>query len=179
MHRQRTGVPAAALAGLLIAFASPAARATPAADTGGARLHAGWIEEARIYPGAFLLEAKLDTGADVSSLDARDAVFFRRGGERWIRFTVTSNRGRTVTLERPVVRMARIKRHSHASQRRPVVRLGICIGDVYRETEVNLVDRARFRYRLLIGRRFMENRVIVDPARKFLHSPECKGAGPR
>lgn len=136
-------------------------------------LHAGWIEKARVFPGDWEFTAKLDTGADNSSLHCQDQQFYTHAGARWVRCTITDDLGRTETLEREVVRMARIKRHARNSEVRPVVLLGICVGDVYRETEVNLTDRSRFRYLLLIGRKFMRGRIVVDPALRFTHTPHC------
>jgi len=40
------------------------------------------------------------------------------------------------------VRIAKIKSALGKDESRPVVTLGICIGNVYRITEVNLVDRS-------------------------------------
>ena len=42
----------------------------------------GWVERVRIYPGAILLPAKLDTGADHCSLNALNLSQISRGGEK-------------------------------------------------------------------------------------------------
>jgi hypothetical protein len=51
--------------------------------------------------------------------------------------------------------------------------MGLCVGTVYRETQVNLIDRKNFNYQMLIGRRFMEGKVVVDPGRTFIAKPRC------
>ena len=51
--------------------------------------------------------------------------------------------------------------------------MGVCVGNVYRETQVNLVDRKNFNYQMLIGRRFTGNSVVVDPGRTFIAKPHC------
>ena len=52
------------LAGLLAALVlAPPAMA-------GEKTIVGWIEKVRIYPGNFVVHAKLDSGAEYSSLDA-------------------------------------------------------------------------------------------------------------
>jgi len=133
----------------------------------------GWIEKVRIDPGKLVLQAKLDTGADNSSLCALILKEFDRGGIEWVRFEVTSYEGRKATLERPVIRRAKIKRFLGIGQERPVVRLGVCIGNIYREVDVNLVDRRRFKYEMLIGRSFMAGQIHVDPSSKFTQEPNC------
>jgi hypothetical protein len=133
----------------------------------------GWVEKVRIYPSGLVIRAKLDTGAEYSSLDARNLTFFNRSGVNWVRFDVIEGDGKAVTLERPVLRQATIKRHFLGSQKRPVIRIGVCLGNFYRETEVNLVDRTGFQYRMLIGRKFMENFLVIDPAAKYTGEPEC------
>jgi hypothetical protein len=133
----------------------------------------GWIEKVRIYPGGLTIRAKLDSGAEYSSLDATNLTKFEREGRRWVRFDVDNHEGERVTIERPVVREATIKRHFHKAQKRPVIKIGVCLGGIYKETEVNLVDRSGFNYRMLIGRKFMAGALIIDPAVKYTVEPHC------
>jgi len=133
----------------------------------------GWVERGGLQPGNVQLEAKLDTGAEYSSLDATHISKFTRDGQEWVRFQVNDRHGKTVTMERPVLRQATIKRHFAKSQTRPVIRLRVCLGNFSQETEVNLVDRTGFIYPLLIGRKFMEGRLIIDPAVKHTVEPTC------
>jgi hypothetical protein len=133
----------------------------------------GLVEEVKVTPGGLTLEAKLDTGADHSSLHAVNISRFRRGSERWVRFDVVNAEGDRVTLERELARVARVKRPEDRPQKRPTVMLGVCLGNVYKEIEVNLVDRSRFRTKMLIGRSFMKDKLLVDPSKKFTVKPTC------
>jgi hypothetical protein len=92
-----------------------------------------------------------------------------------VRFSVTNDKGKRIFIERKIVRTATIKRHFGESQERFVVRLGLCLGGVYKETDFTLVDRTGLNYQLLIGRRFLEGTHIVDPGNSFLTKPHCKG----
>ena len=136
----------------------------------------GWIEKVRIYPGNFLVHAKLDSGAEYSSLDASNLQEFERDGNQWVRFDLSEREGTKITLERPLLRWAPIKRHNQEPQRRPVIKLGVCLGNIYKETEVNLIDRKNYQYRMLIGRKFMEGAVIIDPSARYTVEPTCKGS---
>ena len=133
----------------------------------------GWVERVWIYPGKFEIHAKIDTGAKTSSLNAPNMEIFDRDGAEWVRFAVTNRRGETQRFEEKIVRVAKIRRHGGRFQRRPVVMLGICIGRVYRVTQVNLIDRRNFNYQMLVGRRFMEGQVVVNPGKPFIAKPAC------
>jgi len=124
----------------------------------------GWLEEIRIYPGNLVVIAKLDTGAKNSSLNASNITEFTRNGEQWVRFHVTNRYSKTVTIERKVHRMAKIKRHGGRAQPRYSILLGICLGSFYKEVEVNLADRS-----------FLAGNFIVDPSTKYTTKPICIG----
>lgn len=134
----------------------------------------GWIEKVRLWPGNLVVHAKLDTGADNCSLNAPQIDFFERGNEKWVRFDVINRDGKTVTFERKVIRIARIKRKGAKRQERPVIMLGICIGNVYKEVEVNLVDRNHYKYQMLIGRKFLKEGLLVDSSVKYTVEPKCR-----
>lgn len=55
-----------------------------------------------------------------------------------------------------------------------MVALGICLGGYRRIAEVNLVNRARFEYPMLIGRSFLANDFLVDPGATLLLEPRCE-----
>jgi hypothetical protein len=135
----------------------------------------GGFEKARIFPGGYQLSAKIDTGADHSSLNVTDFTPFRRETADWVRFIVVDDNGKEHKLEKKLLRLTRIKRHSAPRQERPVVLLGICVGSHYREAEVNLVDRGQFKFPLLIGRSFLSGAFIVDPSKSYSVEPACPG----
>ncbi len=140
----------------------------------GEKIVAGWVEKVRIYPGNLLLEAKLDSGAETSSLHAARLQTFKKDGQQWVRFEMDRGQGEKLVLERPLLRTVRIKRHFGRAQYRPVIRLGVCLGKIYRETEVNLVDRTGFQYRMLIGRKFLGDQVVIDPGLTHQLEPQCR-----
>jgi len=134
----------------------------------------GWVEHVRVYPGNALVNAKVDTGAKTSSLDCECIDPLTVDGKPWVSFSVKDKSGLIVSIKKPVVRIARIKRHFGEEQRRYVVKLGICLGGVYREDEVTLVDRSGFNYPMLIGRSFLRKDFLVDPTNTYVTQPDCK-----
>jgi len=147
---------------------------TPAAALTIEKQIAGWVEEVIVMPGEMNFKAKLDTGALTSSINAKDIVEFERDGEIWIRFEIINDHQESKVIELPQVRTVKIKRHFGKSQKRHVVNMGFCLGDVFKETQVSLVNREKFIYKLLIGRRFIRDNFIVDPSEHHMTSPECK-----
>ena len=134
---------------------------------------AGWLERARVSPGDIVLDAKLDSGAHTSSLHATNVQRFERDGKDWVAFDVDAGDGRSMRIARPLVRTARVKSALGADEARPTITLGICIGSVYRLTQVNLVDRGNLTKPLLIGRRFLKGRLVVDVSRRYVLEPAC------
>lgn len=114
------------------------------------------------------IKAKLDTGAQTSSLGAADLSLFKKNDEDWVRFTPQVEGAGQV--EMPVARHSRIKRRSDgtdqtASLKRPVVVLDICFDGKKQSIEVNLADRSRFTYSLLIGSNALISfGALVDPS---------------
>jgi len=135
----------------------------------------GWVEWVKLLDGELRLKAKLDTGAANSSLDATDIVRFRRDGARWVRFTVSDPESdQQIKLEKPLVRNVRIIRHDGNHQRRPVIKMPICIGNRKQEVEVNLIDRSNFIYPMLLGRSALEGFALIDSGQTFQHPPACE-----
>ena len=140
----------------------------------------GWIEEVVVGEAGLRLEAKLDTGADTSSIDAVQIRRLRgkRTGKRTVEFAVLDPAtDELVWFKKPLVRMAYIKQHSGRSQERPVVELDICVGEIARRVEFTLVSRAGFDYPVLLGREAMEDVIIVDPGIVETTSPACDRDG--
>jgi len=134
----------------------------------------GWIENAFLPDPGLALKAKLDTGAETSSLDARVMKKFRKAGKRWIRFAVTDrDSGEEFVMVRERVRTIGVVQHDGSRQTRPVVMLEICIAGRLLKTEVSLIDRSEFNYALLLGRSALATFALIDAGSTFLSKPDC------
>lgn len=147
---------------------------SPVASIGNSQLTTiGWIESVRVIPEGLTVMAKIDTGADNSSVDVLEWDNFEREGNQWIRFKIRNNENEEVTLERPHERFARIKRKQSEPLKRPVVNMWLCLGNEKIMTQVNLSKRKNFKFRMLIGRSLLKGRYLVDSARQNTLKPEC------
>ena len=134
----------------------------------------GWIENVEIHPESVSVSAKIDTGADHSSLNVIKPTEFLKDQEKWIRFSIPLKEAEVMTFERPILRFARIKRKGTQSQKRPVVLLDLCLGTLYKkDVPVNLADRTGFKFPMLIGRSFLKDTAIVDSSLTFSQAPSC------
>lgn len=135
----------------------------------------GWLEDVIVAPELDLkLTAKLDTGADTSTLDAQIIKRFRRKDERFVRFVVVDpETGESVTLVRPYSRRVLVKSANGEQERRVVVEMEICIGGERQLVEVSLTNRSQFNYPMLLGRSALLGSVLVDPELTHTMEPHC------
>jgi len=134
----------------------------------------GYVEKATLVDKGLVLSAKLDTGAKSASLNAVDIEEVDQNGIAYLRFTVPGKQG-NVSFKSEYIGKVHIKvragEHSQsrvAPIKRPVVLMRIKIGDIERTIPVNLTNRKRFIYPLLLGRDAIKAfSGLVDPASTF------------
>jgi hypothetical protein len=115
------------------------------------------------------LEARVDTGAETSSIHATNITPFERDGRRWVRFQIKANETEEpVTLAQRVKRTVLIRQIDAPDQRRFVVQLWTRIGEVKEKLSFTLADRSGFDYPVLLGRNFLTDTAIVDVSRKHV-----------
>lgn len=135
----------------------------------------GYVENVYIGKLGLEMKGKLDTGADSSSVFARDVHIYKKSGrDDWVRFRLIGKNGRTVRYDQNVRRFALIKTKTGGTIRRPVIHLPVCIGGVRGLAEVNLADREDFEYDFLVGREFMASRILVDSSSTFVAENSCE-----
>ena len=158
-------------------LASPVVRAESAKQQQAKSIF-GWVERVSLEldDASIELKAKLDTGAKSSSLHAKNVRNFKCDCDDgdYVLFDVSEVDGTVHTVKRKVERYVKIKRHKRAFDRRPTVMMRVCMGAVSKKIEVNLVDRNRFLYPLLLGRTALIDDAIVDPGRTFLNQASCQ-----
>ena len=133
----------------------------------------GGIENITLTMEEVTYEARVDTGATSSSLDAREITPFERDGDRWVRFKLFLDEEHHTDVERPVVRWVRIfQSGTEEGDRRPVVEMDYRFGDIVDTAEFTLTDRSHLEFPALIGRNIMTDRMIVDVSDSHLFHAE-------
>ena len=149
-------------------------RVTVPAKTGGKLDLAiiGEVETVQVEPSRLRYAARIDTGAESSSIHAENIQLLERDGERFVVFSlrepVTDG---LVDLERKFQRRVIIKQKVGKPERRYVVKLWLTLGKVKELVEVTLTNRSDFKYKLLIGRNLLIDTAIVDVSRKNTLKP--------
>ncbi len=127
---------------------------------------------------ALALPARIDTGAETASIDAREIELFERDGDDWVRFGIVHpENGEVVVLERQLERQARIlQSNTDVAERRPVVVLGIVVGNVRQTAEFTLSNRSHLDYQVLVGRNILSDVMVVDVSRVNIAPPRLPEA---
>ncbi|MFW2372747.1 MAG: ATP-dependent zinc protease [Gammaproteobacteria bacterium] len=133
----------------------------------------GWIEPVAINNGQIVINAKIDTGADHPSITVYDLHAYRSSNSDWIRFNIIDATGKKHLIEKPVEKHTRIKRKAEKSERRPVIKLDICLANQRREMKVSVTSATGYKYKMLIGRSYLKDLFVVDSALKNTTQPEC------
>lgn len=131
------------------------------------------------------LKARIDSGANTSSLSATEVTRFERDGEDWVRFKLGLGENdvavegiRDDWIEAPVQRRVRILQAT-GEHSRPVVSLLMTLGPIRETVEFTLNDRSHLNYPVLLGRRFLMDIAVIDVAENYLHErPEFPGGRP-
>ncbi|WP_321325397.1 ATP-dependent zinc protease [Thiomicrorhabdus sp.] len=125
----------------------------------------GWLEDITILTNnkQITLPAKIDSGADHSSIHATNIIQYTKNNQAWIKFTTYQN----YVIETPFYKETKIKTKKEGFQSRPVILLNVCIAGEKRKIEVNLVNRSHFSKPLLIGRSALKG-ILIDPNQTHL-----------
>jgi len=135
----------------------------------------GWIEHVQIQPNGLTLKAKIDTGADNSSVHAEPITVYEKEGAKWVKFSVANKAGEKADFDLPMTRYALIKRKGAEPLRRPVVTMTLCLGNTLKKVNINLANRENFKYRMLIGRSYLQDTLLVNSGKKHTVEPSCTG----
>ncbi len=131
----------------------------------------GWRERVAIRDwGIKRVRAKIDTGARTSALHV-SRIEELDGGRIGFEVVVRERPERvTRWVEADLARESVVRPSSGKRQRRPVVQTTIVIGPLELEAEISLVCRQGMLCRMLIGRKAIEGRAVVDPSRRYVVS---------
>jgi hypothetical protein len=144
--------------------------AQPDTSAESAMTTVGAVEEVILTRWGVTFAARIDTGADLSSLDARDLVVRNdvaefKLGRRW-----GSRR-----IQLPIVEWRQIQTAS-GTEKRPVVEVLICLGSRLFRTLVTLKDRSQMLYPFLVGRTALSGKFLVDTSQSKAVRPTCPAA---
>lgn len=136
----------------------------------------GYVEKATLTDKNLTVSAKLDTGAKSASLSAINIRQFEKEGKRFMRYIVPSKSGNVEFVSEYVGKVKiKVRAGEHPLEgvklepiKRPIVLIPVKIGDKERMIPVNLTNRKRFNYPLLLGRDAIKAfNGVIDPSLVF------------
>lgn len=135
----------------------------------------GFVEKVALSGSNTVVSAKLDTGAKSASIYATNIKAVDVNGKPYVSFEVPTKKGRIPFICEYAGKVNIKLRESEANHfarkntKRHVVKMKMIIGKKEREIYVNLSNRKRFFYPLLLGREAINAfDGIVDPSRVFI-----------
>jgi hypothetical protein len=136
----------------------------------------GWREWVALPElGVSAVKAKIDTGARSSSLHAWDVTIFEGNGQgrrrTQVRFVLHPRQrdlAETVEAEADLVAVRAVRSSNGEVEDRPVIRTPVVIDGRRYAIELTLTRRDEMGFRMLVGRRALRRRFVIDPGRSFL-----------
>lgn len=145
-------------------------------DTGRAdrlkgKVVVGELEKLYLAGPGLIYTARIDSGAETSSIHAQNIKRFERDGSNWVRFEVPvpgTEEEEWVTMEKEISRRVRIiQSTADEAERRVVVELQFAIGDHQQVAEFTLADRANLSHEVLIGRNVLRDVMLIDVGKEY------------
>ena len=116
--------------------------------------------------------AKIDTGANLATIDADDIKFVTRKDVKYVKFTVKKRNNTVRKTSAPLAGFKRIRSSNGDVERRPYIKTDILMDGITKNIELTLTDRGPMDYTMLIGRKALGRRWIVNPSISFMTKPK-------
>lgn len=123
------------------------------------------------------IDAKIDTGAYTSSLHCHHISAVTKGDADYVRFNLLDPSHETYNdklFELPIHRKKVVKSSNGAREERFVVKAEIRLFEKRYTIQLSLTDRSEMKYPVLIGRKFINGRFLVDVSEKYLSKKEIE-----
>lgn len=137
------------------------------------RVVLGWRERVDLPElGIHRLRVKVDSGARSSCLHVEAQWRFFEAGAPWVGFRLRAgaSNGEMIEAASPLLDERTVTDSGGHRGLRPFIRTRLALAGVDRDIEINLTDRRRMRFPMLLGRTAMQDAFMIDPSRSWLHN---------
>ena len=118
--------------------------------------------------------AKIDTGANLASIDAADIKIVTRDKVKYVKFKVMKRNNTVRKTSAPLEGYKRIKSSNGDVEKRPYIKTTLLMDGISKKIELTLTDRGPMDYTMLIGRKALGKRWDVNPSISFLTNSNGK-----
>jgi len=133
----------------------------------------GWREWAALPDlGLPAIKVKVDSGARTSALHAFYTEKYQLDSVDMVKFLIhpiQKNYDFHVECHAPIIDFREVSDSGGHKEMRYVIETSIVIGTVSWPIELNLTNRDTMRFRMLLGRRAIEARAVIDPGASYLN----------
>lgn len=105
--------------------------------------------------------AKIDTGAETGAMHAEDIQLKKQKDGRYL--LTFRPFGLPETISKDCFRLIRVRSSNGTMQQRFSILTKITIDNTTYSLRITLADRSDMTYPVIIGRRFLKNKFVVDP----------------
>jgi hypothetical protein len=132
----------------------------------------GWREWVSLPElGIKKIKAKIDSGARTSCLHAFYIETFKKNGGNWVRFGIhpyQKNTDKKLYCEAEIIDERVVSDSGGHKENRYVIKTQLVLGDKSWPIEITLSNRDTMRFRMLLGRTAMENKINIIPEASYL-----------
>lgn len=114
------------------------------------------------------LDAKVDTGADSSALHCDNIDLSEEGFVSFCLLDEVHEAYHGKRLRLPLYKLKRVKSSNGEVQERPAVEVRVNFFGQEYKTVISLTNRADMRYPMLIGRKFLSGKFLVDVSQEYV-----------
>ena len=136
-------------------------------------LRLGWREWAALPDlGLPAIKVKVDSGARTSALHAFYTEKYELDSVDMVKFMIhpiQRNYDFDVECHAPLIDFREVSDSGGHREMRYVIETSIVIGNTHWPIEITLTNRDNMRFRMLLGRRAMEARVVIEPGASYLN----------
>lgn len=128
------------------------------------------------------VKAKVDTGARTSAIHATQFEQLEVDGQPWISFLLHPDHDdpdRTIQTQARLIDKRAVRSSSGEEEQRLVIRTPMLLHGHRHDVEITLTERSDMGFRMLLGRRALRRRFLVDPGRSYLSSDPAPPADRR
>lgn len=123
----------------------------------------GRVEWVTVKSNGMKVKARVDTGAQTSSMHAENIVEKEIDGKKYVQFESTDDvENKKHVFLKEIVKSQRVRSSNGSVSRRFVVKMTILLGTQEHTINVNLNDREDLQYNFLIGRNLLMGKYAVD-----------------
>jgi len=117
------------------------------------------------------IDARIDTGAKTSSIQATNIKVIKKGKQKWATFEVNyqfNDKDFSISCEAPLVARRTVKTSNENSEKRYIIKTPMTLGNATYEVEFTLANRETMEFKMLLGREALNGRFLVNPAETYL-----------